>query len=59
MCDQICADMESFNPEIEFLKFIQRKPAVETAKLYEKLHKREDIKCPCEYAAISNYCDRS
>lgn len=48
MCDHTCEDMETLNPEVEYLKFIKRKPPVETAKLYEKLHKREDIKCPCE-----------
>lgn len=48
MCDNFCDDLETFNPEVEFLKFIKRKPVVQTAKLYENLHKREDIKCPCK-----------
>ncbi|EDV93100.1 GH19118 [Drosophila grimshawi] len=49
MCDNLCDDLETFNPEVEFLKFIKRKPVVQTAKLYENLHKREDIKCPYNF----------
>lgn len=51
MCEHYCDDLETFNPEIEYQKFLKRKPIVQTAKLYEQLHTREKIKCPCEYWA--------
>ncbi|KRF99721.1 uncharacterized protein Dwil_GK22632 [Drosophila willistoni] len=49
MCEHVCDDLETFNPEKEFQKFMKRKPVVQTAKLYENLHKREDIKCPYNF----------
>lgn len=48
MCENYCASFETFNPEIEFQKFIKRKPVIQTAKLYEHLSTKEDIKCPCK-----------
>ncbi|BFF90932.1 uncharacterized protein DMAD_09348 [Drosophila madeirensis] len=49
MCEPACDDLETFNPQVEFQKFLKRKPVIQTAKLYENLHKREDIKCPYRF----------
>lgn len=55
MCEHYCDDLETFNPEIEYQKFLKRKPIVQTAKLYEQLHTREKIKCPCKYWAQKSW----
>ena len=48
MCEKFCSPIETFNPEVEYQKFLKRKPVVQTYQLYEELHTREKIKCPCK-----------
>ncbi|XP_067619062.1 piercer of microtubule wall 1 protein-like [Eurosta solidaginis] len=49
MCKDCIDRLETFNPEIEYQKFLKRKPIIQTAKLYEQLHTRETIKCPYNF----------
>jgi hypothetical protein len=58
MCENYCAGLESFNPEVEYQKFLKRKPIISTAKLYEHLHKREQIKCPYKFKGYGMETDR-
>ncbi|KAI8123105.1 UPF0691 protein [Lucilia cuprina] len=46
MCEKVCNSLETFNPEVEFQKFLKRKPTVKTVQLYEHLQTREKVKCP-------------
>lgn len=50
MCENFCNSLETFNPEIEYQKFLKRKPIVQTAKLYEQLSTRKQLKCPGKYS---------
>uniref|UniRef100_A0A1A9V933 TBC1 domain family member 30 n=1 Tax=Glossina austeni TaxID=7395 RepID=A0A1A9V933_GLOAU len=59
MCDDICVSFETFSPEIEYLKFLKRKPVVQTAKLYEQLHTREGIKCPYNFKGYGVETDQN
>ncbi|KAL9893594.1 UPF0691 protein C9orf116 [Glossina fuscipes] len=59
MCDDICVSFETFSPEIEYIKFLKRKPIVQTAKLYEQLHTREGIKCPYNFKGYGVETDQN
>lgn len=59
MCEHYCDDLETFNPEIEYQKFLKRKPIVQTAKLYEQLHTREKIKCPYNFKGYGVETDKN
>ncbi|XP_065368446.1 piercer of microtubule wall 1 protein [Calliphora vicina] len=49
MCEHICNSLETFNPEVEFQKFLKRKPIIQTKQLYDHLKAREKINCPYNF----------
>lgn len=54
MCENVCRSFDTFNPEIEYKKFLSRKPIVQTLQLYEHLHARETVSGPRKFRVQLN-----
>ncbi|XP_061399284.1 piercer of microtubule wall 1 protein-like [Musca vetustissima] len=60
MCDNQCNLIETFNPEVEYQKFLKRKPIVQTAKLYEELKTHQSVnKRPYDFKGYGVEADQN